>query len=147
MTENTRTEAQNKELFRRVTQDVFIDHDLGAIDHYYASDLVQHSEGVPQGAEGLKGFFEGLFGGFTDLEPTIEHLYAEDDRVFAFLTWCGTHDGEFMDVEPTGEEISIETAEIMRIEDGQIAEHWDVVDQMGMLSTLGLVAINDPQLG
>lgn len=147
MTETIRREAQNKELFRRVTQDVLIEHDLDAIDRYYAADLVQHSEGIPQGAEGLKGFFEGLFGGFPDLEPTIEHLFAEHDSVFAFLTWHGTHDGEFMDIEPTGKAISIETAEIMRIDDGQIVEHWDVVDQLGMLSTLGLVTINDPQLG
>lgn len=146
MTDDNRTGEQNKELFRRVAQDVFSEHDVAAIDRYYADDLIQHSEGIPQGAEGLKGFFEGLFGGFPDLAPTIDHLHTEGDRVFAFLTWRGTHDGEFMDVEPTGEEITIATAELMRIEDGEIVEHWDVVDQMGMLSTLGLVTINDPQL-
>lgn len=146
MTDDNRTEAQNKELFRQTMQDVFVGHDLNAIDRYYAEDLVQHSEGVPEGAEGLKGFFDGLFEGFPDLEPTVEHLHAEDDRVLAFLTWRGTHDGEFMGVDPTGSEITIETAELMRIEDRKFAEHWDVVDQLGMLSTLGLVTINDPQL-
>lgn len=146
MTDDIRTAAQPKALFRQVMEDVFIGHDLSAIDRYYADDLIQHSEGVPQGAEGLKGFFEGLFGGFPDLKPTVDHLHAEDDRVFAFLTWRGTHDGEFMDVAPTGRGITIETAELMRIEDGKIAEHWDVVDQLGMLATLGLVTVNDPQL-
>lgn len=146
MTDDKRTEVENKELFRQIMQDVFVEHDLSAIDRYYAKDLIQHSEGIPEGAEGLKGYFDGLFEAFPNLEPTIEHLHAEDDRVFAFLVWRGTHKGEFMDVEPTGEEITIETAELMRIEDGEIAEHWDVVDQMGMLATLGLVTINDPQL-
>ena len=66
--------------------------------------------------------------------------------MFAFLTWHGTHESEFMGVEPTGAEIAIKTAELMRVQDGEIAEHWDVVDQMKMLSTLGLVTVNDPQL-
>lgn len=146
MTDDDQTERQNKELFRRVIRDVFVEHDLSAIDRYYAEDLVQHSAGVPEGAEGLKGFFDGLFEGFPDLEPTVDHLLAEDDRVVAFLTWRGTHDGEFMDVGPTGAEITIETAELLRVEDGKFAEHWDVVDQVGMLSTMGLVTVNDPQL-
>lgn len=147
MTVDNRTVAQNSELFRRAMQDVFVDHDLAAIDQYYADDLIQHSDGVPEGAEGLKGYFAGLFEAFPDLEPTIEHLHAVDDRVFAFLTWRGTHEGEFMSVEATGEEITIETAELMRVEDGAFTEHWDVVDQLEMLATLGLVTINEPQLG
>lgn len=34
----------------------------------------------------------------------------------------------------------------MRIDDGMIVEHWDVVYQLGMLATLGLVTVNHPQL-
>lgn len=146
MTNDTQTDGQSKELLREALQEVFVEQDLSAIDRYYANDLIQHSEGVPEGADGLKTFFEGLYAGFPDLTPTVDHIHAEDDRAFAFLTWNGTHDGEFMGVEPTGEAITLRTAELMRVEDRKIVEHWDVVDQSGMLATLGLVTVNHPQL-
>jgi predicted ester cyclase len=62
---------------------------------------------------------------------------AEDDKVVLHMTWTGTHKGEFMGIPPTGQSISINVIDIIRIADGQFVEHWGVMDQMAMMQQLG----------
>ncbi|MBW4562486.1 MAG: ester cyclase [Mojavia pulchra JT2-VF2] len=143
-------EQENKALFRRAMHEFFVERDFNAPDRYYSPSYIQHNQQVAAQAqaqgisqvEGMKQFFKGFFVAFPDFTPTIEHIYAEGDKVFAFVTWRGTHKGEFMGAAPTGKEIVIRTAEIMRIEQGQFVEHWDVVDQMNMMQVLGLITVN-----
>lgn len=76
---------------------------------------------------GLKGpnkrrrFFQE----FPDSRTTIDHIVAEGDEVFSMLTTTATN-------KQTGKRVTIKSADLYRIEDGKIAEHWDVVDESGM---------------
>lgn len=145
-------EQKNKALFRQAMHEFFVERDFNSPDRYYSPNYIQHNKEVAAQAEmqglsqveGMKQFFQGFFVAFPDYTPTIDHIYAEGDKVFAFVTWRGTHKGEFMGVAPTGQEIVVRTAEIMRIEEGQFIEHWDVVDQMNMMQVLGLITIHKP---
>ena len=47
--------------------------------------------------------------------------------------------GDFLGMLPTGYSYAIAGIDIYRIEDGQLAEHWHVIDQLAMLQQLGLV--------
>jgi predicted ester cyclase len=47
--------------------------------------------------------------------------------------------GDFLGMPPTGHSYAIAGIDIYRIEDGQLAEHWHVIDQLAMLQQLGLV--------
>ena len=49
-----------------------------------------------------------------------------------------------MGIAPTGREVQIEVIDIVRIEDGQIVEHWNVVDRLGLMQQLGVVPAPDP---
>jgi len=143
------TEQVNKVLFERAFEEFFVKRDFDSVDRNYSPNYIQHNEMVAAWAtaqrlspiEGVKQFFSQFFAAFPDFAPTIDHLYAEGDKVFAFVTWKGTHQGEFQGVVPTGKKIVIKTAEIMRIENGQFAEHWDVVNELEMLETLGLATV------
>ena len=42
-----------------------------------------------------------------------------------------------MGVAPTGKTVQIDLIDIVRIADGRIVEHWNVVDQLGLLRQLG----------
>jgi predicted ester cyclase len=42
-----------------------------------------------------------------------------------------------MGIEPTGREVVIDVIDIVRISDGQIREHWNLVDQLGLMRQLG----------
>lgn len=145
-------EDANKALFRKAIEELFTHHDLESVDRNYSPNYIQHNEmvaawAVAQGLsplEGVKRFFSGFFMAFPDFAATIDHLYAEGDKVFAFVTWRGTHQGEFQGVPPTGKPIVIKTAEIMRVENGQFVEHWDVVNDLEMMKTLGLATVKEP---
>jgi len=54
------------------------------------------------------------------------------------LTEGGTHDGEFMGIEPTGKEFEIQTMAFFRIEDGRVAEWWIQPDTLGFIQQLGI---------
>ncbi len=138
------TPRENEQLFRDVVAEFFNAHDPGAADRFYAPDYRQHSDGVPDGRDGLKAFFTGVFAAFPDLVVTVDHLHAVDDRVFAFCTYRGTHRGEFLGVPPTGRAVRFRTANLQRVADGRFAEHWELVDMQALLLELGVLTTTRP---
>lgn len=63
----------------------------------------------------------------------------EGDRVMVRWTNAGTHVGEFAGIPATGGTFQIAGIDVYRVEDGRLAEHWHVVDQLSMLGQLGLL--------
>lgn len=45
-----------------------------------------------------------------------------------------------MGIPATGDHVTMETIHIFRFEDGKIAEHWAVRDDLGMMRQLGVVS-------
>jgi predicted SnoaL-like aldol condensation-catalyzing enzyme len=119
---------RNKQLMRTVTEEFLNKHDVSAVDRLYHAGYIQHNPQAPPGRDGVKAFFSLLFAAIPDLHATIDHLYAEGDRVFSFVTWRGTHRGDLFELRASGQPIVIRTAEIFRVEDGRLVEHWDTVD-------------------
>ena len=54
-----------------------------------------------------------------------------------FLNFTGTHKGEFQGMPPTNKKINIRSADLYKIENEKIVEHWDVVDQLNLLQQTG----------
>jgi predicted ester cyclase len=53
--------------------------------------------------------------------------------------WTGTQDGPYLGRAPTGNKLRFSTADFFRVENGKLAEHWDVVDSLARAIALGLV--------
>ncbi|HEX2569254.1 MAG TPA: ester cyclase [Polyangia bacterium] len=130
---------KNKALAREVLEKVFNQHDLTAAARYYREDYRQHNPNVPQGRAGFQQFFGAFMSAFPDLHADVEHLMAEGDQVVLFIRWTGTHLGDFQGLAPTGRRIEFQTADVFRIVEGLIAEHWDVVANTDMLAALGVI--------
>ncbi len=65
-------------------------------------------------------------------------MVAEDNLVMAFLNTTATQTGEYLGVPPpTKKMIIMRTADLFRIEDGMIVEHWDVVNSLNLLIQTG----------
>ena len=105
-----------------------------------AEDYVEHDPlpGQREGLVGLKDRVEMLRGAF-DPRFSIEDTICEGDRVVVRWTNHGTHVAEFMGIPATGRSFVIAGIDVHRMRDGKIAEHWHVVDMLGMLQQLGLV--------
>jgi steroid delta-isomerase-like uncharacterized protein len=143
-------QQQNKAFFAKALDDFFNKRDISSADRNYLPTYIQHNEQVASMAkaqgltpvEGMKSFFTLFFEAFPDYRVDIEYIGAEGDKVFAILNWEGTHQKDFMGKPATGKKIKVRTAEVMRIENGKFAEHWDVVDETSMLISLGSLTDN-----
>lgn len=71
----------------------------------------------------------------------IEDVVAEGEKVLVRLTIRGTHRGELMGVAPTGRPVEVAVLDLFRIRGGRIAEHWALLDNLGMLRQLGVTSI------
>ena len=102
-------------------------------------DVVDRSRppGIPEGADGVRQQFEAFRAAFPDFHAVIHDQIAEGDKVVTRKVFHGTHHGELMGIAPAGREVQIEVIDIVRIEGGQIVEHWNVVDRLGLLQQLG----------
>jgi len=63
-------------------------------------------------------------------DVTQEHvaLVADGDRVVNHTRMIGTHTGELFGMPATGRGVRFAVMDVVRIEDGQIVEHWGLVD-------------------
>ncbi|HEX9318529.1 MAG TPA: nuclear transport factor 2 family protein [Nitrososphaeraceae archaeon] len=99
----------NKQLVRNFAEDVFNRHDLAAVDKYMAAGV------------GFKKYLGEYFLGHPDSRTTIDHIVAEGDKVFVMFTTTATN-------KQSGKRVTIKSADVYRIENELLAEHWDVVE-------------------
>lgn len=134
------TTEENKRIVRRFPEDVATEGNVELIDDLCAEDVIDHNPlGEANGREELKEHIGRLRTAFGDFSATVEDIVAEDDTVAMRVTLRGTHDGEFMGVEPTGREFEIQNMVFTRVTDGKIAERWVQPDVFGLLVQLGVV--------
>lgn len=135
------TLEQNKEIVRRYLLDVWGEWDFEVEKELVAEDLVDHdaAPGLPPGREGHHMFLAMCQNAFPKLDVTVNDVFAEGDKVAYRWTAQGVHKGEFMGVPATGKEVTITGSDIVRIENGKIAETWHIEDNLGLLQQLGVV--------
>ncbi len=76
---------------------------------------------------------------FPDLRVKNEDVIVEEDKVAVRWTARGTHNGQLMNIPPTGKQVTLKGIDILRIDNGRIAERWGEFDALGMLSQLGVI--------
>jgi steroid delta-isomerase-like uncharacterized protein len=88
----------------------------------------------------LREFIERDRAAFPDLHVQPDELLdAEGDRVVVRWTASGTHSGDaFLGQPASGRAFSISGIDIIRIEDGRVAEIWQAEDGIGLLKQLGV---------
>jgi len=111
---------------------------LEIIDEVVAENFVEHEEipGQAGGRAGLRQFLETTRTAFPDFSMTIEDMVAEGDKVFIRATMKGTQKGEFMGIPPSGKQMAVPVADIVRFEGGRVVEHWGVTDSGTMMRQL-----------
>ena len=112
MTETT--ETTNKALVLEAFDTLFNKRDYVAAERFWSPNYVQHSAHIPPGRE-------GLFNLIKSLPPTLKYenglILAEGDTLMLHGRFSGI-----------GQPANWITLDIVRIEDGRLAEHWDVIE-------------------
>ena len=139
MTTDVRT--SNKQLVEAFIRELFTEGDLDAVDRYLSPALVNHDPpfpGAPEGPEGMRAAAAAFRAALPDWHSEVEALVAEGDLVVERFTASGTHRGELMGVQPSGETLTLRGIQMFRIEQGTIVERWGRLDELGLLRQLGL---------
>ena len=104
-------EARNKALVLEAFDALFNGRDFAAAEQYFSPTYLQHSVGIAPGRDGLFSLVRGLTRRYESALAV-----AEGDYVIVH--------GRFTN---TGRPVAWIAADVVRIEDGRLAEHWDVL--------------------
>ena len=135
--------AEGTGLIKRFYEDVIGNGNLALIDELTTDDIVDHEEGLPgqpSGREGVKFFVGAMREAFPDVRvKSIEPMMTDGNLEAARVILAGTHEGELMGVSATGKSVEFESIDIIRVEDGKVAEHWGVTDTLSLMQQLGAI--------
>ena len=135
---------ENKAVVRRWFEELFNAGNLEVADEIIAADHVNHDPtlpDIPSGPEGQKQVVNLYRGAFTNAHISVEDQLAEGDRVVTRWTGSGTHQGEFMGVAPSGNQVTVTGISINRVSGGKIAESWTNYDALGMMQQIGAIPV------
>ena len=134
--------ADNREITRRVFEEIWNKKKLEVADELMAADYVHHdpqSPDVAKGIEGYKQFVSYYLNAFPDLHFTIEDEIADENTVVSRWTATGTHQGDLPGIARTGRQFSVTGMTIARVRDGKFIESWGNWDALGLMQQLGVV--------
>jgi predicted SnoaL-like aldol condensation-catalyzing enzyme len=106
-------EESNKELVLEAFDTLFNKRDYKAAERYWSADYIQHSAHIQPGRD-------GLFNLIRSAPPTLKYepsvIAAENDYVIVHGRFSGN-----------GRPRNWIAADVVRVADGVLAEHWDVL--------------------
>jgi len=127
--------AENKQILRRFYHDVLERGELGALDGMVGPTFVDHqpAPGQGPGVEGVRQFVTALRAGVSGLRVEVEHLLAEGELVVSVVNIRGKHTGDLMGMPPSGKDVTMRIADVVRIQGGKVVERWGVEDMSGLM--------------
>jgi len=115
----TAQEEANLALVADLFAQVLNPMDSGAVDRLVSPDYVQHSQLAPPGRDALKAFLDTIKAQTPQAVHDVKRMLVDGDHVtvhYHVRRWPGDLGWAVMD--------------IFRVENGLIAEHWDVMQDV-----------------
>jgi predicted SnoaL-like aldol condensation-catalyzing enzyme len=115
----TEQEEANLALVLEMFAAVLNPMDSGAVDRFIAPDYIQHNQMAESGREGLKHFLDTIRAETPEAVHDVKRAFVDGDHVtvhYHVRRWPGDRGWAVID--------------IFRLENGLIAEHWDVMQDV-----------------
>lgn len=110
---NESVSQRNKAIVLEAFETLFNKRDYAAAERFWSPNYIQHSAHIPPGRD-------GLFALIKTFPPTLRYenslIFAEGDMVMLHGRFVGG-----------GAPANLVAADIVRMQDGLLAEHWDVL--------------------
>jgi predicted SnoaL-like aldol condensation-catalyzing enzyme len=107
------TPEQNKALVLKAFDTLFNQRDYAAAERFWSPDYIQHSAHIEPGREGLFNLIKSLP---ATLKYEAGAIVAEGDFVIVYGRFSGF-----------GAPVNWIAADVVRVQDGSLVEHWDVI--------------------
>jgi predicted SnoaL-like aldol condensation-catalyzing enzyme len=118
---SSQSTSTNKELVLRAFDTLFNKRDYAAAEKLWSMGYIQHSAHIPPGRDGLFNLVKSIP---STLRYEPGEIVAENDLVIVHGRYSGI-----------GQTASWIVADIVRIKDGVLAEHWDVIQDEATRAT------------
>ncbi len=106
--------TENKKIVLELYNELFIKRNIDSALKYFRDDFKQHNPFIPDGREAFMQSFREHITKFPNHQVEIKRVIAEGDLVMVHARATGGPFGPLAVVN------------IFRVQDGQIAEHWDI---------------------
>jgi predicted ester cyclase len=132
-------EKQNKEIvaasmeaYNKGSPEIF--YQLFDISHIYHGN-----SGLEiKGSQALKDFDQLSRITFPDQQMEVKGMIAEGEIIALWGVFHGTFTGKFKNIDPTGNNIAVNSIYIYRFANGKIVETWVARDMLNMLQQMGI---------
>ena len=131
--------AELTQLARRWIEEGWQQGNAAMVDELHSADFVDRaSAGRATDREGFKQGLVDLYKAFPDFHAVIEDLVVDETHQMVTVRWSahGMHRDTYMGMAPTGRDIRFRGIEIIRVEDGRIAERWGEWDGIDLVEQL-----------
>jgi len=112
-------EQRNHDLVMGLFAEVLNPLDSTAVDRFVAPDYIQHSRLAEPGRDGLKTFLDWARDANPQAVHDVKRSFTEGDHVIVHYH-----------VRRWPDDAGLAVIDIFRIENGLIAEHWDVLQEI-----------------
>lgn len=139
--ENNEKSAKYKEAMNKVN-DAFNTGNTEGLENYVADNMIEHQSDPninTTGLAGLKDMIKLFRAAYPDMKFTLLGMYVDGDVAIQHFNLKGTNSGPYGQMPPTNKAIDVNGVDIIRFENGKGAEHWGYMEEMKMMTQLGLV--------
>ena len=132
-------EELNKTIIQSYWDGKWNERRLEILDELQTPNIVYHGPShTMNGIEEYKQVYASLLSATQDSRIVVEELIAEENLVLSRTKIAFKQTGVLMGVPPTGNEISFDIFTVFRIDNGKIAEEWEMNDRLELMQQLGM---------
>jgi steroid delta-isomerase-like uncharacterized protein len=115
--------------------------DLAGYLDLYSDDVVFGGVSQePMDKAGVVAFHENFYAAFPGVQVEVLDLIESGDQLAARLVLSGPHEGPFLGVPASGNDVQLAITTILTMRDGKCVERWSTADMLGLLIQVGAVA-------
>jgi len=127
-------------MLHRVFDEVINRGKLEAVDELFEEDFVDHGPaGDVHGREAFKAVVGQWRSAVPDVHCEVENVIVDGDRAAWLVRTTGTHTGEGLGFPATNRRFETVSANLGRLADGRVIEHWSEQGMLPMLIQLGVL--------
>lgn len=138
-------QSRLKEIAAKLTNEMWTNSNMAIADEIFHPDFTDHDpvQGQGPGLEGFRQMVGAFKSAFPDLDVKNEDVMEDEQQNKVVIRWTaqGTHRGELMQIPATNKKVSLKGIDVLRVENGKIAERWGEFDALGMLAQLGVIQL------
>ncbi len=108
-------------------------------DSNFTKDVVMHTKPDIVGIDSARAYYSNYLTGFSNITFTIKDVFGQENKLAKYWNFKGTHTGVFFGMPATGKAVNIDGVTLVRMQDGKIAEERDFLDNLDLMTQLGLM--------